>query len=161
MGEDNLRPVGEKSKSIVAMSRTIMAFAFFVIMSNFLGGLIHILLEQYDTNSVVTSEDPMSILSVYYLEGCIMMCFLGVAFLIGGIFLGMKKLWSAWLLTVSSVLFIIIFCAIMILFFLEFRVEDEMQWFAYGALVNALVWSGPFVYLIWFLNREKITSQLS
>jgi hypothetical protein len=148
----------QKPKSIKTIGLLVAIFSGFIIFSNGMGALAWSAMGMgEDINSQnAESSDPVSFLFSHYIEMCLIMLFLGTAYLIGGIFIRKYKLWANQMVSGLSVLIILIIWGLMIVISISTGEQDNLELFSYGALINALVWSTPVALLIWFLNKNKI-----
>lgn len=146
----------QKPKSIKTMGLLIIIFSGIIVFSNGMGAVAWSVMgmgkEEHQNTEI---SDPMSFLFAHYMEMCLIMLVIGIAYLIGGIFLRKYKMWANKMVSVLSILVILIIWGLMIAMFVT-TIEEGMAIFSYAALINGLVWSTPVALLIWFLNKKKI-----
>jgi len=130
----------------------------FIIFSNGMAAIVSTVTGLRDEMNFHYTEntDPMSFFFSNYLEMCLIMVSIGVAYLIGGIFLRKYKLWANYLVTGLSVILILLIWALMISMAMSAGKEEGMEIFKYGAIINAFFWSTPLAFLIFYLNKQKI-----
>jgi len=148
----------QKPKSIKKIGLLVAIFSGFIIFSNGMGALAWSVLGMGDDLINVETEttDPISYLFAHYVEMCLIMLSIGIAYLVGGIFIRKYKLWANKMISALSILIILIIWGLMIAMFISVGQEDGMEIFSYGAIFNAIFWSTPIGFLIWFLNKKKI-----
>jgi len=148
----------QKPKSIKTIGLLVAIFSGFIIFSNGMGALAWSAIGMGDGFDAEDSDitDPISFLLSNYLELCLTMMFIGVAYLIGGIYIRKYKMWANNLVSGLSVLLFLIIWVLMIAMSFKVGLEDGMAIFSIGAIFTAAFWSTPILLLIRFLNREKI-----
>lgn len=147
----------QKPKSIKTIGLLITIFSGFMIFSNGMGALAWSVIGMGDDlNNAETETDPISFLFSHYIEMCLIMLIIGIAYLVGGIFIRKYKLWANKMVSGLSILIFLIIWGLMIAMSISVGQQDGMEIFSYGAIFNALFWSIPIGLLIWFLNRKKI-----
>jgi len=148
----------QKPKSIKTIGLLVAIFSGFIIFSNAMGALVwSVIGMEDDLNNVETeTTDPISFLFAHYIEMCLIMLFIGIAYLVGGIFIRKYKLWANQMVSYISILIFLIIWGVMIAISISVGQQDGMEMFSYGAIVNALFWSTPIGLLMWFLNKKKI-----
>lgn len=148
----------QKPKSVKTIGLLVAIFSGFIIFSNGMGAIAWSAMGMgEDMNSQNTENfDPISFLFAHYIEMCLIMLFIGIAYLIGGIFIRKYKLWANQMVSGLSVLIILIIWGLMIAMSISTGQQEGLEIFSFGALINALVWSTPVGLLIWFLNKKKI-----
>tara|TARA_R110002051_G_scaffold86730_2_gene152827 strand:+ start:1647 stop:2114 length:468 start_codon:yes stop_codon:yes gene_type:complete len=147
----------QKPKSIKTIGLLVAIFSGFIIFSNGMGALAWSVIGMGDDlNNNETETDPISFLFSHYLEMCLIMLLIGIAYLIGGIFIRKYKLWANRLVSGLSTLIFLIIWGLMIAMSISVGQQDGMEVFSYGAILNAFFWSTPIALLIWFLNKKKI-----
>ncbi|RNL88098.1 hypothetical protein ED312_09270 [Sinomicrobium pectinilyticum] len=148
----------QKPKSIKTIGLLVAIFAGFIIFSNAMGALTWAVMGIGEELNNQNTENAGSIswLFSYYIELCLTMLLIGVAFLVGGIFIRKCKLWANQMVSILSVLLILVIWGLMIAISVSIGQQDGMEIFRYGAIFSALFWSLPLGLLIWFLNKRKI-----
>ncbi|MCQ0110434.1 hypothetical protein SAMN04487906_2961 [Zhouia amylolytica] len=147
----------QKPKSIKTIGLLVAIFSGFIIFSNGMGALAWSVLGiGNDLNKSEIQTDPISFLFSHYLEMCLIMLLIGIAYLIGGIFIRKYQLWANKMVSGLSALIFLIIWGLMIAITISIGQQDGMGVFSYGAILNALFWSTPIALLIWFLNKKKI-----
>ncbi|MGS2764625.1 hypothetical protein [Sinomicrobium sp. M5D2P9] len=148
----------QKPKSIKTIGLLIAVFSGFIIFSNAMGALTWAVMGiGEDLNNPNTENaDPIALLFSHYMELCLIMLLIGVAYLIGGIFIRKYKLWANRMVSILSVLLILVIWGLMIAISVSTGQQDGMEIFRYGAVFSALFWSVPLGLLVWFLNKRKI-----
>ena len=147
----------QKPKSIKKIGLLVTIFSGFIIFSNGMGAFASSEIGVRDEiNNIEAETDPISFLFSHYLEMCLTMLLIGVAYLVGGIFIRKYKLWANRMVSGLSILIFLIIWGLMIAISISVRQQDGMEVFSYVAIFNALFWSTPIGLLIWFLNKKKI-----
>ncbi|MCD8455166.1 hypothetical protein LNJ08_12275 [Tenacibaculum finnmarkense genomovar ulcerans] len=147
----------QKPKSIKIIGLLVAIFSGFIIFSNGMGAVAWSVLEMgNELNNSEIGTEPISFLFSHYLEICLIMLLIGIAYLVGGIFIRKYKLWANRIVSVLSILIILIIWGIMITMSLSVGQQNGMEMFSYSAILNAFFWSTPISLLIWFLNKKKI-----
>tara|TARA_B100000609_G_C17052044_1_gene349546 strand:- start:146 stop:616 length:471 start_codon:yes stop_codon:yes gene_type:complete len=148
----------QKPKSIKTIGLLVTIFSGFIIFSNGMGALVWSIIGMGDDlNKMGTvSTDPISFLFAHYIEMCLIMLLIGIAYLVGGIFIRKYKLWANIMVSSLSVIIFLIIWGLMIAMSISVGQQDGMEIFSYGAILNAVFWSTPVGLLIWFLNKKKI-----
>ncbi|UBM60765.1 hypothetical protein LAG90_08970 [Marinilongibacter aquaticus] len=152
-----------RPKSIKTIGTVVAVFSGFIIFSNGMGALFWTIFGMGDELSSpdTMNTEPFSFLLTHYVEMCTMMLCLGIAYLIGGIFISKYKLWANRMVSGISVLLILVIWGIMVMISMLCSQQEGLEIFVFGALFNALLWSTPLGLLIWFLNRPKIKKHFS
>ncbi len=141
------------------MGVLIAIFAGFIIFSNGTGAIAFSVLdlaEEFAEQREARGMDGINFVLSHFTELCLIMIFLGVLYLIGGIFLTKYKKWAGQLITAISGLVFIGIWTVIIVMFQAIESQKGMEVFSTGAIITAIIWSIPLVLLIWFLNRKKI-----
>lgn len=148
----------QKPKSIKTIGLVVAIFSGFIIFSNGMGALVWTVIGIGEgiNNQNTENSDPISFLFFHYVEMCLIMLLIGIAFLIGGLFIRKYKLWANKLVSTLSIIIIFIIWGLMIAMSISIRKEEGMEIFRYGLIINAFFWSTPLGLLIWFLNKKKI-----
>ena len=148
----------QKPKSIKIIGLLISLFAGFMIFGNAMGAITWSVMGMGEGMGISTSKETglLPFLMRHYVAMCIIMLTIGVAYLISGLFIRKYKLWASRLFTVLSCLMIVIIWIVMIAIFISSRQVEEMKFFSYFTIFNALFWSTPIGLLIWFFNKKKI-----
>lgn len=152
-----------KPKSIKNAGLVISVFSGFMIFSNGMGALAWSLLDVGDNLSNSNGEESsfLSFILEHYLQMCSIMVVLGTFYLVGGLFIMKYKLWANRLITILSCLVIVIIWGLMISLSNQIGKADGMSAFSIAAIFNALLWSAPIGFLIWFLNKKVIRKHFS
>ena len=83
------------------------------------------------------------------------MLFLGIAFLIGGVYIRYYRLWANKMISILSFIVIMIIWSLMITKSPSTELEEVTQVISMY-VIQALFWSTPMVILVWFLNMKEI-----
>ena len=156
---NEIPPIEEqKPKSIKIIGLLISLFAGFMIFGNAMGAITWSVTGMAEGMGVSTSKETglLPFLLKHYVVMCMIMLTIGIAYLISGIFIRKYKLWANRLFTVLSCLMIVIIWILMIAIFISSRQVEEMAFFSYFMIFNALFWTTPIALLIRFFNKKKI-----
>ncbi len=147
----------KKSKAIKNIGNAITALSAMIIFGNGMGIFSFTILGfgNIDNGQATGNTSALGWIFEHYLSVCLSMIFIGVIYLLGGVFVAKYKLWANRLVTfVSGLLFVIIW-SLMIFMFIAMSGQVELQTFRIGSIATALFWSTPLVILIWYLNKKN------
>lgn len=153
----------QKPKSIKNIGLIVVIFSGLIIFSNGMGALAWTAIGMGEEMNIQSTEnsDPVSFLFSHYIEMCLVMLIIGIAFLIGGLFVRKYKLWANRMVSILSFIIILLIWGLMVSMSISIGKEEGMEIFCYGAIINALFWSTPLGLLIWFLNKKKINKHFA
>jgi hypothetical protein len=151
----------QKPTSIKSVGQLVALFSGLVTFSNAMGALAFFLIgmeeefKNQDTNTLISTIDPIDIIFAHYFELCILMVTAGVLMLIGGIYIKSYQLWANKLVSVISLFLIIIIWGLMLTMSHTLATQKELSSFSVGPIISAIFFSGPLAYLTWFLYKNK------
>ena len=148
----------QKPKSIKTFGLIVAIFSGFIIFSNGMGALAWTAIGMGEEMEIQSTEnsDPISFLFSHYIEMCLVMLIIGIAFLISGLFVRKYKLWASRMVSILSFIIMLIIWGLMISMSISTGQQEGMEVFSYGAIINALFWSTPLGLLIRFLNKKEV-----
>jgi hypothetical protein len=150
----------EKPKSIKTIGIAIMVISAFIIFSNGMGAIASTLigLDGITPPGQPEPQTTFAFIIAHYLELCLLMVAIGIAYLFGGLFIQKYKLWANRFVTAISGFLILLFWTTMLIMRASFSQEPGFEFANTWTIVAATVWSAPFGLLIWFLNRKDIVT---
>ena len=146
----------DKIKYIRTVGITIVVLSAFIIFSNGMGALMAILIEYSEGSQPTIEATPMAFIFAHYLEMCLFLVLIGIAYLFGGIFIQRYKLWANRLVTTISALQVLVVWTMMIIVRSSFAEQEGLEILSVWTIAVAPIWTLPFGLLIWFLNKKAI-----
>ena len=146
----------DKIQSIRTVGITIVVLSAFIIFSNGIGALMAILIESSEGSQPTIDATPMGFILAHYLEMCLFLVLIGIAYLFGGIFIQRYKLWANRLVTAISALQVLVVWIMMITVRSSFAEQEGLEILSVWTIAVALIWTVPFGILIWFLNKKGV-----
>ena len=148
----------EQQKTIKNIGLAIAIFSGLMIFSNAMGALAFMLINSASEvdETMNQAAGPMFFVFSHFMELAFVMLTLGIAFLIGGIYLQKFKMWANRLVSLVAAILFLMFWGIMILLSMAVMGQEGMEFFAVGAIVTAIFWTIPLVLLLWYLNKRDV-----
>ena len=146
----------DKIKSIRTVGITIVVLSAFMIFSNGMGALVVLLIESSEGSQPTIDATPMGFIFAHYIEICVFLVLIGIAYLLGGIFIQRYKLWANRLVTAISALQVLFVWLIMVIVRSSFAEQEGLEILSVWTIAVALIWTLPFGLLIWFLNKKGV-----
>jgi hypothetical protein len=146
----------DKVQSIRIVGISIVVLSAFIIFSNGMGALMALLIASSEGSQPTIDATPMGFIFAHYLEMCLFLVSIGIAYLLGGIFIQRFKLWANRLVTAISALQVLVVWIMMIIVRSSFAEQEGLEILNVWTIAVALIWTGPFGLLIWFLNKKGV-----
>lgn len=141
-----------KPKSIRTIGIVLAVVSIMVVLSN-IGGLF--MIDHLTEGGTKTEEVSYYDQSVVYAKPiALISSALALGFLVAGIFITRYKDWARVLSQIVAVLYLILLWYISV-FIAPYNLFDKGE-FGVEQLIGMLIWSVPVVFLIGYLNKEKI-----
>ena len=149
----------QKPKTVKTIGLFIIIFSVFIIFSNVMGAIVFSFFklgEYRNIKNEISDFNLIEFLFKNYVSMCITMVLIGLIFFFCGFYLRKYILWANKLLTYLSIILTIIIWSLMIAFFVMFSKQNENVLFILSSIISAILWSTPFILLIWYLNKPNI-----
>lgn len=149
----------QKPKTVKTIGLFIIIFSVFIIFSNVMGAIVFSFFKLGEYSNLKNDRSDFNLIEFLfnnYVSMCITMVLIGLILFISGIYIKKFKLWANHLLTYLSIILIIIIWSLMIAFFVMFSKQNESNLFKVSSIISAVLWSTPFILLIWYLNKPNI-----
>lgn len=153
----------EKPKSIKTISTLIIIVSSLIIFSNSTGALgFSMLFDSIESsnNDYVYDNFGEYILTWilnHYFQFCLVFVLIGLLFLISGIFLNKYKNWAKNLTLFLSGTLIFSIWLLMIILSYTISSHEFLKYFIVGTVMTAIIFSTPFILLIIYLSKKKIS----
>lgn len=147
----------DKPKSIRTIGIVLAVVSVLIVLSN-IGGLF--MVDHLTEGGSNTEEIPYYARTLVYAKPvAIISSALALGFLVAGIFITRYKNWARVLAQIVAVFYLIYFCYQSV-FIAPYNPFDKGE-FGVEQLVGMLIWSVPVVFLIVYLNKEKIKNHFA